>query len=559
MRPVPRQRHGLAAAIFIAVAISFGAQAFFDDKLSASQANIASVALKRHDATLFGHDPTFGPDELWRFHTPALQSLLEMVLVPTGYSDPALPFRLLTGLVVLVLLWGMYVLLYNQCRSWSVSAFVAVLSCRIIWTLGWSYWGAGSLDSITPATMYLAAAPLLVLSYLRYQNQWRVLLVFFAVGLLGNLHLVTAMNLTLVLLFVYIASRRFRPASWPMTLAAAGCALLGALPLTSYYIGIRTKLASTPTGDVSGLIARCLDAARLGVLYPDLLEPVLRWGPWAGVLAIPAVLVLMGIERFRLRHRPEWVCFLIGCVLVAFGLQGASQLVGSLTDKGPPIFEFANAASLILIPLYVFMAQGLTNLFRLVRSQALRRAMRWGLAVLMAAWLIPSDNLRYVRHRVYFAGTAFMDEAQKPRNIRRHLEQRRRRAELQAIAAWARENTDKEAVFLSNSVDFRMRARRSIVVSCDDVKYVLYLSPQHLADWLERLRRLQELLYCSAKSVDAAAVRQFATQLRGREPFTGSRDWYVILPAYLSITDANLLQAVAAKGWGEYYNVYRIR
>ena len=96
----------------------------------------------------------------------------------------------------------MYALLYRQTRSWSLSAFVAVLSSAVTYTLGRSYWGIGSLASITPPTLVLAVVPLIVLSYLRYERQWRVLLVFAFIGVCGNLHLVTAANLTIVLLIV---------------------------------------------------------------------------------------------------------------------------------------------------------------------------------------------------------------------------------------------------------------------------------------------------------------------------------------------------------------------
>ncbi len=175
MRPIPRTRHLLAVLIFAGASAAAGYMATIDDRLSKTQIGIASVAVKRHEPELFADDPVFGESGRWRFHTPFLQSLLEVILLPTGYQDLTLPFRALTGVAVMIYLSGMYALLYRQTRSWSLSAFVAVLSSAVTYTLGRSYWGIGSLASITPPTLVLAVVPLIVLSYLRYERQWPVL------------------------------------------------------------------------------------------------------------------------------------------------------------------------------------------------------------------------------------------------------------------------------------------------------------------------------------------------------------------------------------------------
>ncbi len=559
MRPVPRKQHLLAALILLAVAAGFGYQAFLDTRLSASQMHIASVALKRHQPELFVHDPLLGKAGLWQFYTPAFQGVLEQVLVPSGYEDLTLPFRLLTGFVVLIYLFGMYVLLYHQCKSWAASAFVSVLSCRIMWTLGWSYWGAGSLGSMAPSTMAQAMVPLIVLSYLRYERQWRVLLVFAFIGACGNLHLVTAMNLTLVLLGVYLGSRRFRPSSWAPALGCGACALLGAAPFVWFYFATRAGLAP-PGAQTSALaVAQALQTAGLDVLYPTLFKPLLEWGPWAGLLALPAVAVLGRIERFRLRNAGVWMWFLISGVVVAFVLQGASQLIGILSGKAPLAIDFANAASLLMLPLYVLLAQGLTNLFRLIHHKGPRTALRWACAALMGVWLVPSDNLRFVRHRVYDVATAFMAQADKPRNIQRHHHRRRRRAELAEIANWARTNTEIGAVFLTDRIEFRMLSRRAIVASGDDVKYVYYMAPWSLEAWLGRVNQLSALLYPPGGRADPAAIKQFVGELAQEEQFASASSWYVILPAAVAPGETGMLEAVESGTWGAAYRLYKVR
>ena len=199
----------------------------------------ATAALKEHDADLFPHDPVYGPSGKWRINSPIVQGTLKCVLIPAGYDDPLLPFRLMTGVMVMVYFGGMYSLLYRQCRSWSIATFVTVLSSTIVYTLGRSYWGLGPLASMTPPTLVLAITPLILLSYLRYENQWRILLVFAFVGVCGNLHWVTAANLTIALLIVYLGRHRFAPSCWPTAIGCLLCAIIGAMPYTAYYFHLR--------------------------------------------------------------------------------------------------------------------------------------------------------------------------------------------------------------------------------------------------------------------------------------------------------------------------------
>jgi len=558
MRPVPKRRHLLAALIFVACAALAGDFAMLDERLSNTQVSIATVAVKRpNQDDLFKNDPVFGRSDLWRFHTPVYQALMEMVLVPTEYEDVTLPFRAMTGLVVLLYLGGMYVLLYRQCRSWSISALVAVLSTAVTYTLGRSFWGVGSLGSITPPTLVVAMTPLIVLSYLRYQNQWRVLLVFAFIGLCANLHMVTALNLALVLVIVYLGRRRFALSAWPMAIACALAALVLAFPYMWYYAHLRWLSVSTEDVRVSAAVVH--EAFRLGnlaVLYPDMLKSLLYWVLLVLVLLIPAAAVLARVERFRVRDLGVWVWLACGAFFVSLVLHGASQLVGVLLDRPPPIIDFARASNLVMLPLYVLFAQALTNLFRLVRRG--RGALRWGCAVFLAAWMLPSDNLRVGRHIVYEAATAFMEDEQKPLRVQQLARKRRRRAELAEIARWARWNTPADAMFLTDRAEFRMMSRRSILASSDDVKYYYYVTPWRLGAWMDRLVRQKAVLSAPAGTSDPHAAVKFVADLRA-EDFEAVTEWYVILNAANAPETPEQMQPVTGGSWGVHYRLYRIR
>lgn len=555
MRPIPRTRHLLAVLIFAGASVAAGYMAMLDDRLSKTQIGIASVAAKRYEPELFADDPVFGESGRWRFHTPFLQSLLEVILLPTGYQDLTLPFRAMTGVAVMIYLSGMYALLYRQTRSWSLSAFVAVLSSTVTYTLGRSYWGIGSLASITPPTLVLATIPLIVLSYLRYERQWRVLLVFAFIGVCGNLHLVTAVNLTIVLLIVYLARGRFAPSVWPMAIACALCSAVASLPYAAYYLHLRYAMA--PSGAIApASVYEAFRVGNLAILYPDMLKDLLYWLLLVLVLLIPAVAVLSRVERFRVRDLSLWVWFAGGAFFVSLVLHGACQVAGILRKEPPPFIDFARASSLVMLPLYVLFAQALTNLFRLVRVH--RGALRCACAVFLAAWMIPSDNLRVARHIGYEVGTIFMEPDRKPPRVQELRAKRRKQMELEAIAHWARSNTDKRAGFLTSEVEFRMMSRRTIVVSSDDVKYYYYVTPWELREWIDRVNRQKAAMRLSGGRVGSREIVRFVEELSEGD-FKGVTEWYAILPAKNAPQPSAPLHAISPEGWGEHYRLYRVR
>ena len=563
MRPGPRSRHLLALAMLLGVSVAGGFSAAKDERLAAPQANTAATALKRHDQTLFATDPILGASGLWRFDPPVLQAVLELMLVPTGYDDPTFPFRVLAPLAVMVFLCGMYALLYRQCRSWSVSVFVAVLSLAVIHSPGGWDWGLGPLATITPAGLYLAVMPFIVLAFLRYAGQWRVALVFGFVGLMGNVHLVTAMNLTIVLLIVYLGLRRFEPAAWPAALGCGLCALAGALPYLWYFLALRLGAQAGPWPSY-GTLKAAFAIVEMDVFYPGVLSAMLRWrflGPVL-VLGISAGAVLSRIERFRVRDMRAWALFLIACAAVGFVLHGASQLVG-LWGAAPPVPDFIQAVSLMLLPLYVLFAQALTNLFRMVRVH--RRQLRWACAALLAVWIIPSDNFRVARHGVYEIATAFIDEADKPHRVLRLRARRDARRELALIGRAVRDHTDPTAAFLADRVEFRMLARRAIVAGPGDLKYLYHLAPWGLGDWTRRIRRQELLLDPKFNKADTGAMAGFVGELAGQEQFRGVKRWYVLMKAKVVPDKSGVLKPVEpaswgldAQSWGKHYRLYEL-
>jgi hypothetical protein len=555
MRPIPQTRHLLALAFFVACATMAQYFALTQDRFSDSQVFAATAALKRHDGTVLANDAVFGTIR-WRFHTPFLQSLLEVTLVPSGYADPMLPFRLMTGAMVFIYLAGMYALLYRQCRSWSISAFVAILSSAVVDTIGRGYWGIGPLGSITPAAMIMAISPLIILAYLRYQNQWQVLLVFAFVGLCGNIHLVSAVNLTLVMLVMHLGCRRFRLSSWPTAVACGLSAALAASPYALYYLHLR-YVSVPPQWHLSLETAyAALRLADADWLYPEVLKQLFNWMFFVLVLLVPAAAVLSRVERFRVRDLGVWIWLAVGALLVGVVGQGLSQLAGALTDTAP-LIDFVQASRFVMLPLYVLFAQALTNLFRIVRSHP--HALRWVCAGLLAAWMIPSDNLQPARHMAYRWATSFIPQKQRPLRVQELERKQRREDELNRIADWARVATPLGSVFMIGDVEFRMRSRRAIVASSQDLRYYYYVTPWDVDVWIEQIQRQQIALRPPAGQIDPAPLTALAADVARRREVNPHVPVYAIIQTIDIAEGPTALQIVAPAGWGEFYALLRVR
>jgi hypothetical protein len=540
------------------------------DQFCDAQVQIATAALKWNHQELYPSDTVYGQTPFWRLHSPIFQGVMEMTLSPLGYADPLAPFRLLAVVVTALYLLGMYALLYQQCRSWSVAALVSLVSSAIVFTLGRSCWGVGSLQSITPEGIILAMSPLILLAYIRYETQWRLALAFGFIGLMGNLHLMMAVNLAFVLLLVYMARRRFSLSALPMAIACAGAAALAAAPCAVYYLGLRWTIASGGPVDFDTVyrIFRFGGREWSYVFYPRLWESLLTWMLVAGILIILDCGVLVRAERFKSRNVSLWVILAAAAMLVAMGGQAIIQAYAKFVGKAPPVIDFYRAAAIVMLPLYVLLAQSLTNLFRLIRTH--RQWLQWSCAAFAIVWLAPSDNFAPLRQKILDLATSFVAESDKPAALQHRQARRAEMMEMRAIADWARAidkdgkpNTDPAAVFICDIRDsadsqFRMYSRRSIVAAGEDMSYLFYLSPDRLDAWSQTKLRQSRLVPPSPQKVNLDQVDKFIDLLRDmpdRPDYQQVRNWYAIFPADAAPPDAQPVHA-PANAWGNMFQVY---
>jgi hypothetical protein len=338
-----------------------------------------------------------------------------------------------------------------------------------------------------------------------------------------------------------------------MAIACGMVSVLAASPYCLYYLALRSGQGPAETEMTRQVVTEALRSQE--VLYPSILPSMLYWLLLAGMLAVPSGVVLLRVERFRVRDANVWIWFVIVGVTTALGLHGLSQLVGWVLGSPPPIIDLCQASSLVMLPLYVLLAQAITNLFRVIRDY--RHLLRWACAALMALWMVPSDNFRVARYALYDTATMFMAEESKHLSLRTIHAKHHERVELAAIADWARVSRDvKEGygtMFIVDRSEFRMMSRRPIVAAKDDVRYVYYLAPGLLKDWTWRYETQKGLL----NRPDARGFQEFVENLVQRG-LTGVSRWYVILPASAAAAKSEGLKEVFSTQWGTYLKVYEL-
>jgi hypothetical protein len=250
-------------------------------------------------------------------------------------------------------------------------------------------------------------------------------------------------------------------------------------------------------------------------------------------------------------------------------LQGGSQLLG--WKDAPPVIDFLKASNLLLLPLYVLLAQGLVNLFRLVRIS--RRLIEWCCVALLAAWMVPSDNLEWARQQAYLTLGRFVTEQNKPRQLRKIEDEAQRQMELAAIADWARNGgygakllgkscrADFASVFVTDRTEFRILSRRPIVAAADDVLFLYYLQPGRIKDWCDRFDLQHCLLHSKS---DEASLKEFLAGLAVNDEMRQVRQWYIIVDT--SVVDFDPAKygspqnvaEVVSEHWGKQYRLYRV-
>jgi hypothetical protein len=326
------------------------------------------------------------------------------------------------------------------------------------------------------------------------------------------------------------------------------------LPYAAYFLTLQAQLSQSP--ETTGPAVReALRTAEIAVLYPELLDSLLRWLLRASLVLIPALAVLLPLSRYPVRDRSFWAWLMIISLGVGLGFQAAGQLLGLWRGSAPPAISFIQASVLVMFAAHVLLASAATHLLRMVRHH--KGLLRAGLALLALAWLLPSDNLRVAKRGMYDLATSFLDETEKPLHVQElHFRKRRRNERLQ-LALWTRNNTPISTVLLTEDIEFRMRCRRSLLACPADIRYTRYLGADRLTLWWQILQKQRELLKKPPPPANADALARWIRERSRQAPYDTVQQWIVLANAQDAPGLQEAFVPIPEAGGGEFYLLLR--
>ena len=565
MRPVPSSKHILSIVIITTISLLSGYVAWQKQTLTPVQENFAAAALKAHNPNIMPKDSLFGTPnangKLRQVNSPMFLALMQMTLVPNDYKDPTLPFKVGVIPFTFIFLCGMYSLLWQLCRSSTIACFTAVLSMTVISTLGQWQWGIGTLESITPAGVVVAFSPIILISYLHNKDRIQVVLTFMAIGVLGNFELISSVNFMLALLGVHFWNHRFSAKS----IARASCCLLffiiGCLPYLAYFLSLKHSIsqAAVHTAVSAKIVTSALQIGDSELLSSRIFEESLNLFIYIAILSILSGLFLWQTRRFKPHGAGNWITFAAVSCFIALPVHGLTQLYAQLSQTAPPAVGFIQASCWIMLGLYILFALGLTHLFRMVRRSGI--IVRYGLAGFMLLWMVPSANLQFFRHKLYAQIGNMVEEENRPLRLQEISDRKQKRDEYRQIARWAKtsERIPKNAIFITDSPEFRIYSEKSLLACQDDILYFYFLAPWHLKQWTNTFYNQSQ---CLGGNRTMRETINWLRKIQSRKPYNDVTNWYIVLPSRLAIWQDKTVpgfREINSPLWGRYWRVFEVK
>lgn len=557
MRPVPSPKHMPSIVILIAASLLAGYLAWHDDSITDDQVHILT-ALRANGSNYAGdslYDGHIAGGEFRHMYSPAFTSLIEGVrkICPAG-SAPEMPLRLLVAPVAMLFLLGMYALLWRQTMSSATSTFVAILSATMMSTFNGWHWGVGAISSITPEGLVVAVSPLLVLAYLKYFNDRRIMLVFLVMGLCANVDFVSAMNLAIISLMVLLACHRCNRQALAVCVCSIFLFIVGALPGISHMLAVHAQVLKAFPNAAAPDFATIMQAFSLSyyeVTYPGLLVPLWQWGLYPLTLAAVSLVVLWRLDKFRSQFVDLWVWMAISALIVMLAFHAMAMGAAGFVRSTIPFYVFLQASSWLMLPLYVLFARALTQVFRILEKKH-RHLLRWAMAGVMIGWMLPTDAFRPMRYGLYSL-TALTPIGQNSLKINDILERKARRRELANIAKWQNGHCTNSFVYVDDP-KYRLNSGQAILNCPEDFICYYQLAPSQISRWMDDLhddrKTMVRPLNIPELTRNATARAAATPQITEFFVITSDKD--------ISANPQNLQEVKSDDNWGKYWKIFRI-
>jgi hypothetical protein len=468
---IPRRVGEAALVVVAAFVVAGGLMLLGNRDLLADQSAYNLLVVKKLDPSLFTRDA------LYR-HDP------DLLHVPWFLAVHAALARRLGGDVERALVWlgwvmgaiflvGHYAFFRVVAGAPTPAALATLGAATLRNSLGGDVWGLDGYAAALSRTILAALVPPLLLLFLKARQRPWLPLYWGLLGVLFNVHPVTAYHMAQVTAVTHLWQRRFRARALAQVALGAALFVVGSLPYLLPF------LAGREGGGAPAELRAALDYR-----FPYLFYPI---APNAVVsVAFHVALPLAAWLAWRRRGEPNAVLtpltpLIVAVLALAFAGTAAIQTLGLWLDR--PYVDIQELRVTRL--LYPVLLGGLA----LAHARLLSwppAAGRAAVTVLLALSLVPPGAVIHevsretraaVKHALGMglppAPAIAMDPATKGE-----------------LWAWVASATPPAALFFTDDFDFRLRTRRSITGSFKDGAFMFLAGSGPFASWyaLERER-----------------------------------------------------------------------
>ncbi|MBW1986477.1 MAG: hypothetical protein JRI50_04480 [Deltaproteobacteria bacterium] len=522
-------------------------------QLNSDQQNILLMVLKEIRPELYQTDSLFSNPELFAFYTPFFRTYLAKIASWTG--DLAVGYKLLVFPLNLIFLLGAYNFFRYLFKQRALALLLAFFSSLPFAIPGVAeYAGIGPVSLMMPRAVFMAFFPWLLWGFYRYTNDWqRLMLVFFGVGLAANFHPVSGYLLAEIFGLTLLFQQRFSRSAFLGAIGGGLAAMVGALPTFWQYMFHTTQmqteklpsetlnailewrfphnlypplnLAQIPEPVIHVLTA-LLGVGCLGCLVaPATIRTKLIWVQTLAILTyllFPEALYyliflifffIMWFPRLSLTPDLERTGYLVGAMFcVAILLTTVLQDFG-LKEVFPGLAAIQTRAARFS-PFFLFILAGYTIITLISMSNwSIRKVLCLSLLLVALVMHLRLTFRSYIHHRPRPAQAALVD-----------------------LAYWAKAHTPQDAVFLFDSLTFRLLAERAIT-GCGKDGGIWFFAPRGLGDWYKHMQelaavdhdphRLQELAV--RHGADYFVVQRGPDEFVAEFPVAYQNDFYYLI------------------------------
>jgi hypothetical protein len=510
----PRGIPAYAVIVFVALAAFWGMRGYTQgvEHLGGVQGgdqhlNLLLV-LQADDPSLFSGDLVFGGTSMIEDYIPLYIGFLRLAYHVFG--DLAAGYKVLVFPLTLLYLVGAYfVFLRFSCIPWVAVALSAFSSLPLGIVLAEEIFGLGPLKLMVARTILTGVFPFLFLAFCAWTSKpGRLIALFLGVGLLANLHPVSALDIAAVLGITYLLERRGDLRSWFVLVGMAAAALAGAAPIAWNQLHHAARQAAMAVQSGSGAVAQIASEEFRFIMFPPRSLSALPMGVaytlTIGVMLISVVTVLHGRRR---ESGPGGLLFRLGAAAsAAYLLFPEVKLLSALPivlfllpHREASLREERLAVYFSLATFWITMAEllvfqfGPASLNRALLGVMATRVARFAvfavyLLIALAVRLVDWSKVRGIVKVACILLLVFAAFWQVRHTFRTYLRPRGEAAaaDLAAVARWARDDTSPEDLFLFDSAVFRVIAQRPLAFATKDGAAAAASRPDRASAWLER-------------------------------------------------------------------------